>query len=71
MDRRLRIGGELAHRRGAVQALGAGAELVKDLFVGVPLADTRLEPGQGLRVDTGEGPVGLPGHAKQDRAVWK
>src|SRR5205823_6678173 len=67
----LRVGGELAHRRRAVQPLRAGAELGEDLIVGVPLTDTRLERGQGLRVDAGEGPVRLPGHVNKDRSVWK
>ena len=43
MDRGLRVGGELAHRRRAPEPLGARDDLRHDLLVRVALADTGLE----------------------------
>src|SRR5581483_6588034 len=51
VDRRLRVGRELPHRRRATQPLGARLELTDDLVVRVPLADARLELGELARID--------------------
>ena len=54
MHGRLRVGGELAHRGRAAEALGARAQLGEDLLVAVALADARAERVQALRIDAGD-----------------
>ena len=49
MDRRLRVGRELPHRRRAPEPLGARLQLLEDLLVRVALADARLERGERVR----------------------
>jgi hypothetical protein len=67
VHRRLRIGGELAHRRRAAQPHGAGGELAQDLIVGIPLADPSLEIGERLAVDVGDRAVdGLSRHLQPE-----
>jgi hypothetical protein len=69
VDRRLRVGLELPHRRGAPQPLGGRAQLPEDLLVGVALADSGLELGQRGRIDAPHslrGPA-LLGHGKKNR----
>ena len=51
MHRRLRVRGELAHRRRAAEPLGAVGQLRQDLLVRVPLPDPRLERRERLRID--------------------
>ena len=54
VHRRLRVGGELAHRGRAAEALGARTQLREDLLVAVALADARAESVKALRIDTGD-----------------
>src|SRR5262249_27618359 len=69
MDRRLRIVGELAHRRRTAEAVGAGLGLAADVRVGVALADPRLELCKCLRVDPRDRSIrATTRHANQNRA---
>src|SRR5436305_665861 len=61
---RLPVVGELPHRRRALQPLGAGAELIEDLFARIALPDPRLEACERIWIDVGQRPRGrLPNHA--------
>src|SRR4029077_12998947 len=72
MHARLRVGGELTHRRRTSQPLRARAQLLKDLGVRVALADSGLEGRERVGVDLRDRPERrLAGHAKKDRAFWK
>src|SRR4029077_11244906 len=72
MHARLRVGGELTHRRRTSQPLRARAQLLKDLGVRVALTDSGLEGRERVGVDLRDRPERrLAGHAKKDRAFWK
>jgi hypothetical protein len=70
VDRRLRVGLELAHRRRAAQALRAGTQLLEDLLVRVALADSGLELGESSRINSSHSlrRPAFPGHAKKNRS---
>ena len=51
MHGRLRVGGELAHRRRAAEALGWALQLGDDLLVAVALPETGLKRLQGIGID--------------------
>ena len=55
------VGGELAHRRRATEPLGAGAELLEDLLVGVAPSDACAKLCERCFVDPGECGVATPG----------
>ena len=61
---RLRIGRELPHRRRAAEPLGARAQLLEDLLVGVAPSDACAKLSERCLVDPGEGRVATtgPGH---------
>jgi hypothetical protein len=58
VDARVRILGELAHRRRPSEPLGGGAELREDLLVGVPPPHTGAKRGKCRLVDAHRSTLG-------------